>query len=90
MNAKKVKKIIKELVNNEELDKIINLDDEQMLSCFNDIELCEFERKRAQEYKDCLDVLGTDIEDIPIIPLVISCQSVFMLQTIIFKLIEEK
>lgn len=90
MNAKKVKKIIKELVNNEELDKIINLDDEHMMSCFNDIELCEFERKRAQEYKDCLDVLGTDIEDIPIIPLVISCQSVFMLQSIIFKLIEEK
>lgn len=90
MNAKKVKKIIKELVNNEELDKIINLEDEQMMSCFNDIELCEFERKRAQEYKDCLDVLGTDIEDIPIIPLVISCQSVFMLQSIIFKLIEEK
>ena len=90
MNAKKVKKIIKELVNNEELDKIINLEDEQMLACFNDIELCEFERKRAQEYKDCLDILGTDIEDIPIIPLVISCQSVFMLQSIIFKLIEEK
>lgn len=90
MNTKKVKKIIKELVNNEELDKIINLDDEHMMSCFNDIELCEFERKRAQEYKDCLDVLGTDIEDIPIIPLVISCQSVFMLQSIIFKLIEEK
>lgn len=89
MNAKKVKKIIKELVNNEELDKIINMSDEQM-SCFNDIELCEFERKRAQEYKDCLDVLGTDIEDIPIIPLVISCQSVFMLQSIIFKLMEEK
>ena len=89
VTSKKVKKIVKWLIENEELDKIINLDDEHMQTYFNNMELCEYERKRAQEFKDCLDVLGTDIEDIPVIPLIVSCQSVFMLQSIIFKLMEK-
>ena len=86
---KKCKKIIKDLYETGELDKIINMPPE-CDKIFNDEELLEFERKRAQELKDTFDIIGMDIEDMPIIPLIVSCQSILFLQTLVFRLLEGK
>lgn len=86
--TKKVKQIIKELYENGEIDKIINMDPEVMHD-FGDEELCEYEKSKAQLYKDALDCLDMDIEDFSIIPLIVCCQSVLILQSIIFKLVEK-
>lgn len=87
---KKLIKIIKDLYKAGELDKIINMTDDQMKTVFNDEDLFEFERKMAQQYKDDLDLLTsqTDIEKMSFIPLLIDCKSVLFLQSIICKMIE--
>lgn len=85
-NAKHTKKIIKELYEKGELSNIINMKEEYMKS-FGDNTLIEYEKSKAQLFKDYLDCLD-NIEEAQLIPLVVSCQSVLFLQSIIFKLCE--
>lgn len=85
-NARKVKKIIKDLYNDNELGKIINMNEKYMQN-FGDDTLIEYEKSKAQLFKDYLDCLD-NIEEAQLIPLVVSCQSVLFLQSIIFKLCE--
>lgn len=92
MTSEKVKKIIKSLYQEGEIDNIIKIDNDSAYEYFRDLDFIKTEREAAQEYKDTLDMIEEkkNIEEMDLIPLIISCKSILILQTIIFKMLENK
>lgn len=91
MTSEKVKKIIKSLYQDGEIDNIIKIDNDSAYEYFRDLDFIKTEREAAQEYKDTLDLIEEkkNIEEIDLIPLIVSCKSILILQTIIFKMLEK-
>lgn len=90
--ALKLKKIIKSIYQEGEIDNIIKIDNDKAFEIFRDLDFIKTERKAADEYKSTLDMIEEkkDIEEIDLIPLVISCKSILILQTILFKFLESE
>ena len=88
----KVKKIIKSLYQEGEIDNIIKIDNDSAYEYFRDLDFIKTERQAAQEYKETLEMIEEkkNIEEMDLIPLIISCKSILILQTIIFKMLENK
>lgn len=88
----KLKKIIKSLYQDGEIDNIIKIDNDSAYEYFRDLDFIKTEREAAQEYKDTLDMIEEkkNIEEMDLIPLIVSCKSILILQTIIFKMLENK
>lgn len=92
MTSEKVKKIIKSLYQEGEIDNIIKIDNDSAFEYFRDLDFIKTEREAAQEYKDTLDMIEEkkNIEEMDLIPLIVSCKSILILQTIIFKMLDNK
>ena len=90
--ALKLKKIIKSIYQEGEIDNIIKIDNDKAFEIFRDLDFIKTERKAADEYKSILDMIEEkkDIEEMDLIPLVISCKSILILQTILFKFLESE
>ena len=90
--ALKLKKIIKSIYQEGEIDNIIKIDNDKAFEIFRDLDFIKTERKAADEYKSTLDMIEEkkDIEEMDLIPLVISCKSILILQTILFKFLESE
>lgn len=92
LKALKLKKIIKSIYQEGEIDNIIKIDNDKAFEIFRDLDFIKTERKAADEYKSTLDMIEEkkDIEEMDLIPLVISCKSILILQTILFKFLESE
>lgn len=90
--ALKLKKIIKSIYQEGEIENIIKIDNDSAFEIFRDLDFIKTEREAAKEYKETLDMIEEkkDIEEMDLIPLVISCKSILILQTILFKFLESE